>query len=63
MKEYSVPFRSVAMEKDINNEKHDSANLIDIFSDENYRNFVQKMRDSGNEQMFAPVYSGIPTFH
>lgn len=38
------------------------SNLIDIYSNEKYRNFVQKMYDSGNEQMFAPVYSGIPTF-
>lgn len=50
------------MEKNINNEKSQNNNLIDIFSDEKYRNFVLKMQESGNEQMFAPVYSGIPTF-
>ena len=50
------------MKKDINNEKNEHSNHIDIFSDEKYRKFVQKMYESGNEQMFAPVYSGIPTF-
>jgi len=50
------------MEKNINDEKSVKSKLIDIFNDENYRNFVQKMYESGNEQMFAPIYSGIPTF-
>ncbi len=50
------------MEKKIHEEKSESLHHIDIFSNERYRNFVQKMYDSGNEQMFAPIYSGIPTF-
>nr|WP_319374872.1 arginase family protein [uncultured Methanobacterium sp.] len=50
------------MEKNINNEQLKLSNHIDIYSNEKYRSFVQKMYENGNEQMFAPVYSGIPTF-
>ncbi|MDO5836964.1 MAG: agmatinase [Methanobacterium sp.] len=50
------------MEKSINNEKSRVLNHVDIYKNEKYRNFIKKMYESGNEQMFAPVYSGIPTF-
>lgn len=50
------------MENDTKNDNKTSSNSINNYSNEKYRNFVQKMLEKGNEQMFAPVYSGIPTF-
>lgn len=50
------------MEKNMNHEKSELYPHIDTFNNEKYRNFVQKMYDTGNKQMFAPIYSGIPTF-
>ena len=45
------------MEKSINNEKSRVLNHVDIYQNDKYRNFIKKMYESGNEQMFAPLYN------